>query len=180
MTAVLESLAAELRLADWRLQADALPGFHPVRAAAVVVDGAAVGAVGDVDPEVCKAMALPEPVVALELDLDALLDGSREPRASTPISRFPASAIDLAFVVDDTVPAGAIIETLVTTGGELLESVDCFDVFRSETLGPGRVSLAFALQFRAADRTLTDDEVGTLRQACIDAVRSAHRAELRA
>jgi phenylalanyl-tRNA synthetase beta chain len=61
----------------------------------------------------------------------------------------------------------------------LLETVTCFDVFRSDALGPGNVSLAFALQFRAHDRTLTDEEVATLRQHCIDAVTSAHAAELR-
>ena len=70
--------------------------------------------------------------------------------------------------------------TLVDAGGELLEHVALFDVFRSDALGPGKVSLAFALRFRALDRTLTDDEVGALRQACIDAVVGGPRpAELR-
>ena len=95
------------------------------------------------------------------------------------MSRYPASAIDLAFVVSDDVPAGEVLRTLRETGGELLESVRVFDVFRSDALGPGRVSLAFALQFRAADRTLTDAEVGELRQQCIDAVEAAFGAELR-
>jgi phenylalanyl-tRNA synthetase beta chain len=180
LTAVVDAVAGELRLADWRLQADSPPGFHPVRTAAIVVDGVAVGAVGDVDPEVCKAMGLPEPVVALELDLDAVLDGSRAPRVSTPISRFPASTIDLAFVVADDVPAAAILRRLRAAGGELLERARLFDVFRSDALGPGQVSLAFALQFRAPDRTLTDAEVGALRTRCIDAVVSEFGAELRA
>ena len=95
------------------------------------------------------------------------------------VSRFPASSIDLAFVVDDDIPAAALEATLARTGGELLEHVALFDVFRSEALGPGKVSLAFALRFRALDRTLTDDEVSVLRQKCIDAVVSMHGAELR-
>jgi phenylalanyl-tRNA synthetase beta chain len=180
ITAVVEALAAELRLADCRLQAGAAPGFHPARAAAIVVSGSAVGAVGEVDPEVVKALTLPESVVAFEIDVDALLDGDRIPRATTPISRFPASAIDLAFVVGDDVAADAVVRRLRAAGGALLESVRVFDVFRSEALGPGRVSLAFALTFRSPDRTLTDSEVGELRQACIDAVVSKFGAELRA
>jgi phenylalanyl-tRNA synthetase beta chain len=68
---------------------------------------------------------------------------------------------------------------LQAIGGDLLESIRLFDVFRSDTLGAGKVSLAFALKFRAPDRTLTDAEVGELRQRCIDAVVSAFGAELR-
>ena len=124
-------------------------------------------------------MALPEPAVALEIDVDALLGARRTPRRSAPVSRFPASTIDLAFVVPDDVAAGAILRLLRAVGGELLERVRLFDVFRSDSLGAGKVSLAFALQFRAIDRTLTDAEVGELRTQCIDAVVSEFGAELR-
>jgi phenylalanyl-tRNA synthetase beta chain len=95
------------------------------------------------------------------------------------VSRFPEHNIDLAFVVDERVPAAAVEATLRTAGGELLEDLRLFDVFRSAALGGARRSLAFALRFRAGDRTLTDDEVARLRQACIDAVVREHGAELR-
>jgi len=77
------------------------------------------------------------------------------------------------------VPAGAIAATLRTVIGDLLEDVRAFDVFRSDALGERRRSLAFALRLRAPDRTLTDTEVGELRQRAIDAVAAAHGAELR-
>ena len=128
---------------------------------------------------VVDALSLVAPVVACELDVDALLAGGRTERVARPVSRFPASSVDLAFVVDDHTPAAALQTTLVRAGGELLEHVALFDVFRSEVLGPDKVSLAFGLRFRALDRTLTDDEVSALRQRCIDAVVSAHGAELR-
>ncbi len=179
LTAVVDALAQELRLADWDLVAAAPAGFHPVRAADIVVDGVIVGAVGEVDADVLAALSLAGPVVAAEIDVDALLASSRIPRVSAPVSRYPASAIDLAFVVTETVPAGAIVATLRSAGGELLESVRLFDIFRSEGLGSGRVSLAFTLQFRADDHTLTDSEVGELRRQCIDAVIGAFDAELR-
>ena len=97
-----------------------------------------------------------------------------------PISRFPSSDIDLAFVVPDAVPAGRVEATLVQVGGELLESVQLFDVYRGESLGDGVRSLAYRLRFCALDRTLTDEEIGGLRAACIAADRAgAHRAALR-
>jgi phenylalanyl-tRNA synthetase beta chain len=178
-TAALTALAQELRVADVHLAAASVEGFHPTRAARVLVDGNPVGVVGEVAANVVDALSLVAPVVACELDVDAFLLGARADRAARPVSRFPASSIDLAFVVDDRVPAAAVQTTLVAAGGALLEHVALFDVFRSEALGPEKVSLAFALRFRALDRTLTDDEVSTLRKQCIDAVVSAHGAELR-
>jgi phenylalanyl-tRNA synthetase beta chain len=179
LTAVVEALAQELRLADWRLVSASPAGFHPVRAANVVVGGENIGAVGEIDAEVLAALAISGPVVACEIDVDVLLASERVPRAARPVSRYPASAIDLAFVVADTVPADSILRTLREAAGELLESVRTFDIFRSDTLGAGRVSLAFSLQFRAVDHTLTDVEVGELRAKIIDAVAAAHAAELR-
>jgi phenylalanyl-tRNA synthetase beta chain len=179
LIAVVESLAQELRLVGWRLAASAPPGFHPVRSAAIVAGDIEVGSVGEIDAEALDALALAGPVVACEIDVDALLATPRSPRGARPVSRYPASAIDLAFVVADDVPAGEVMRTLREAGGELLEGIRLFDVFRSEALGANKVSLAFALRFRALERTLTDAEVGELRQKGIDAVVAAYGAELR-
>ena len=88
--------------------------------------------------------------------------------------------VDLAFVLDVAVPAGAVSTTLRTAAGDLLEDVRVFDDFRSDAFGSERRSLAFGLRFRAPDRTLTDEEVAVLRQGCIDAVIREHGASLRA
>ncbi len=180
MTAIVEVLAQELRLADWKLVAASPPGFHPVRAAAIVAGGVEIGAVGEIDGTVVDALGLPAPVMFCEIDIDGLLAAPRLSRASHPVPRYPASAIDLAFVVPVDVPAGEVLRVLRATGGEALESVRAFDVFRSDALGADRVSLAFAMRFRAPDRTLTDAEVGTLRDKCVAAVVSTFGAELRA
>jgi phenylalanyl-tRNA synthetase beta chain len=179
-TAVLTALFDELRVGSWRLDAAAIDGLRPGRAARIVVDDADVGVVGEVARDVVDALDLPQPTVACSVDLDALLERARRDRRALPVSRFPASSIDLAFVVDATIPADAVRETLAGAGGELLEAVRLFDVFRSESLGENKVSLAFALRFRSPDRTLTDEEISALRQTCIDAVVRNHAAELRA
>ena len=173
--AVLDALG----IADVALESDALTGYRPGRAARVVVDGRDAGTVGEVAPEVLSALGLDAPVVAAELELDALLDALRRDRTFRAPSRFPVSTIDLAFVLADSVPTAAVLATLRGAVGDALEDVRLFDVFTSDAIGAGRRSLAFALRFRVSDRTLTDAEVAALRQQAIDAVVATHDAELR-
>jgi len=175
VAAVLEALG----IADPVLEPASLPGYRPGRAARVVVDGVEVGVVGEVAPAVLGALGLEGPVAAAELQLDDLLDAPRRDRAFRAPSRFPASSLDLAFVVDAGLTASAVAATMRAELGEVLEEVRTFDVFTSEALGPGRRSLAFALRLRAPDRTLTDAEAGDLRRRAIDAVVAAHGAQLR-
>jgi phenylalanyl-tRNA synthetase beta chain len=179
LTSVLDALVDELRIADVQLMPSPIPGLHPGRSAEVRVDGRGVGSIGEVDASVVEALDATGPVVVCELDVDGLLAGARRGRDAKPVSRYPASTIDLAFVVADTTAAAEVRATIADAGGELLERVRLFDVFRSEALGVNRISLAFALEFRAPDRTLTDGEVGELRRRVIDAVRTAHAAHLR-
>jgi phenylalanyl-tRNA synthetase beta chain len=173
------SVLDALGVADVALEPAAVPGFRDGRAACVVAGGSDLGAVGEVAPSVLDTLGLDSPVVAAELVLDAILDAPRRDRTFRPPSRFPASTIDLAFVVGRDVGAAEIARTVRDALTDVLEDVRCFDVFRSDALGDDRQSLAFALRLRAADRTLTDAEVGELRRGAIEAVVAAHRAELR-
>jgi phenylalanyl-tRNA synthetase beta chain len=116
----------------------------------------------------------------LEVDLEALLnDAARRDALMVPVSRFPSSDIDLAFVVDEAAPAAAVEKTLRRAGGDLLESVALFDVYRGEGTPSGTRSLAYRLRLCAPDRTLTDQEVAQVRATCIAAVEQAHGASLR-
>ncbi len=176
---VLREVFDALEIADGGIEAATRPGFDPARAAAVLVDGEEVGVVGELDPPLLRALELAPPVVGFEVDLDRLLDARRRDRTFRPLSPYPPSTIDLAFVVGEGVAAGALVATLRAAAGDVLEEVRLFDVFRSDALGAGRKSLAFALRFRAPDRTLTDDEVGEIRRRCVDAVAREYHAELR-
>ena len=170
---LLDLLAGVLRVAEVQLHAAEAEGLHPTRTAAVSVDGAAVGHVGEVDPRVVTAWDLQGRVAWLQLDVERLLAASRRPAQQQPVSRFPSNDIDLAFVVPEAVPAGEIASTITAAAGELLESVVLFDVYRGEAVPDGTRSLAYRLRFSAQDRTLSDDEIGEIRQGCIDAVTSA-------
>jgi phenylalanyl-tRNA synthetase beta chain len=144
----------------------------------VGVDGA-LGAIGEVDPGVLEAHGIEVRVAWVEINLEALLAMPRGERKYRPVSRFPSSDIDLAFVVDDAVPAAAVEGTLRQAAGDLLADLRLFDVYRGESIGAGARSLAYSLRLQATDRTLTDREVGEVRQRCIDAVESAFDAKLR-
>jgi phenylalanyl-tRNA synthetase beta chain len=175
----LRAIVEALDIADFSLEPAEVAGYRPGRAARVVVGGADAGAVGEVSDAVIGALGLERPVVAFEVLLDALFAAPRRDRQFRAPSRFPASTIDLAFVVPDTVPAAAVVRTLHDAIGDVLEDVRLFDEFRADALGVARRSLAFALRFRDPDRTLNDTEVGELRKRAIDAVSTAHGAELR-
>ena len=197
------TVADALGLADWVLEQGphhdpSTRVLHEYRSGTLLSGGdageqddgrrAVLGVVGELDPTLVETYGLvgadgrPRPVGWLDLDLDVLLDpvrAARRPLESRPISRFPSSDTDLAFVVPEEVPAGTVGATLTEAGGELLESVQLFDVYRGESLGAGVRSLAYRLRFCALDRTLTDEEISGLRASCIAAVEHSHRATLR-
>jgi phenylalanyl-tRNA synthetase beta chain len=176
-------LAGALRLEGVGLRAGAAPGMHPTRTAHIVVEpsGAALGQVGEVDPDVVAAYGLAASgrIGFMTVSLEALLASPRRSALAQPVSRYPASDIDLAFVVPETVPAGAVEATLRQPAAGLIESVTLFDVYRGPALPEGHRSLAFHLVLRAMDRTLTDAEVADIRRRCIEAAEVAHGARLR-
>lgn len=145
--------------------------WHPGRCAelAVVIDGAeqVIGHAGELHPRVVKALGLPARTCAMELDLDRLEDASAGVPQGPKISTFPVATQDVALVVDGGVPAADVEKALREGAGELLESIRLFDVFTGEQIGAGKKSLAYALRFRAADRTLTVDEASAARDAAV-------------
>ncbi|MEV0180936.1 phenylalanine--tRNA ligase subunit beta [Streptomyces sp. NPDC050625] len=146
--------------------------WHPGRTAELVVvtEGTerVVGHAGELHPRVLKALGLPDRTSAMELDLDALEQvGDGAPQAPS-ISTFPVATQDVALVVDKSVPHADVESALREGAGELLEAIRLFDVYESaEQLGEGKKSLAYALRFRAADRTLTVDEASTARDTAV-------------
>ncbi|MER6752581.1 phenylalanine--tRNA ligase subunit beta [Micromonospora echinofusca] len=145
--------------------------WHPGRCAELLVDGTVVGHAGELHPAVLAALELPRRTSAMELDLDAL---PAAPVASAPVvSGFPPALIDVALVVDSSVPAAQVQQALVEGAGGLLEGVRLFDVYASEQLGADRRSLAYKLTFRAPDRTLTVEEAVAARDAAV--ARAAER-----
>lgn len=143
---------------------------HPRAWARVVIHGRAAGVIAVAHPDVVERAELGRPVVLGELDVTALGITARPLAAKAP-SRFPASRRDIALLVSRAVPAGEVLAQLRALAGPLCESVSLFDRYTGSELPEGTHSLAFALTFRADDRTLLDTEVDAL---IAEVTRGAH------
>jgi phenylalanyl-tRNA synthetase beta chain len=174
---IVRHLAAALHVEVGVTQAQLEP-WHPGRCAAIVLDGVTIGHAGELHPRVLKAYGLPPRVVAAEVDLDALIAAAPEVGPRPEFSSFPVAKEDLALVVDESVPAGDL-EKVLAAASPLIESVRLFDVYTGDQVPAGKKSLAFALRLRAADHTLTDDEIRTVREAAVAAAAQATGATLR-
>ena len=159
--------------------------WHPGRCAGIfradeteLVRENAIGFAGELHPQVCERMNIPARTIAMELNLDAVPYDAALP--APMLSPYPVSLQDVAVVVDDDIPAEKVRTALVAGAGELLESAHLYDVYRSEQLGEGKVSMTFALRFRATDRTLTDDECSAAREAAVAEAEKECGATLRA
>jgi phenylalanyl-tRNA synthetase beta chain len=160
----LESLAGQLG-AGLSFGAAAEPFLHPGRSANVVVGGEPAGWIGEVHPLVCRQWDI-EAAVAFEVELAALVGtASAGTEFFSDIAAFPAVHQDLAVVVPAALAAAEVRAAVLAGGGELLRSAEVFDLYEGEQVGEGRKSLALGLEFRAEDRTLTDEEVAGLRSS---------------
>ncbi|MEU3605075.1 phenylalanine--tRNA ligase subunit beta [Streptomyces sp. NPDC035033] len=157
--------------AELLIEADQHAPWHPGRCAAfhVVIDGVKTlaGHGGELHPRVVKALGLPARTCAMELDLDVLEKASAGPARAPRISAFPVATQDVALVVDQAVPSADVERYLTEGAGELLESIRLFDVYTGDQVGEGKKSLAYALKFRAEDRTLTVEEATAARDAAV-------------
>lgn len=161
-------------------QAERAP-WHPGRCAALSVGEQIIGYAGELHPQVLTKLELPARTIAFELDLDALVAAGHEGALPIrPVSTFPALKEDFAFVVDDAVPASALVELIREVTGELGEDVRIFDVFTGEQIGEGKKSVAVAVRLRAADHTLTAEEAGAMRKRIVKQAAKRLSAELRA
>jgi phenylalanyl-tRNA synthetase beta chain len=155
--------------AEPTLTVDRHAPWHPGRCARLEVDGQLIGHAGELHPKVLAALGLPAGTVAAEVELDGMIARGDGLRRAAPVSTMPLAKEDVALVVDAGVPAAEVESALRAGAGELLESVRLFDVYTGPQVGQGRKSLAFALRFRAPDRTLTTQESGAARDAAVAA-----------
>jgi phenylalanyl-tRNA synthetase beta chain len=156
-----------------------LAPWHPGRCAELRVGETLVGHAGELHPKVCRAFGLPDRTSVAELDLDALLARAVTVPTAPDFSAYPVAKEDVALVVADDLPAEELAATLREGAGPLCESVRLFDVYTGEQAGDGHKSLAFALRFRAPDRTLTERETGAARDAAVALAEQRHGAQQR-
>ncbi len=160
---VADSTGIDLGVAQGQHQA-----FHPGRTAALLAsDGTVIGYAGELHPKLLKNLDLPERTCAFELNFTALLEDASGPVEAYGIYGYPATNQDVALIVDAAVPASEIADALAEGAGDLLEDIRVFDDYRGTGIEEGKKSVAFALRFRANDRTLTAEEASESREAAV-------------
>jgi phenylalanyl-tRNA synthetase beta chain len=175
--AVLAALLDALRV-PWTVEPAREPFLHPGRAARVLAGGRPAGWLGELHPAVAAEWDV-EQASGFELDFGVLAGAAvRVPDYEDLIS-FPAVRQDLAVVVADDVPAATVLDVVRDAGGPLLRHAEVFDVYRGAQVGEGRASLAVRLEFRAGDRTLTDEEAAERRERIVAALAERLGGELR-
>ena len=174
---VLEALATALRVDGIELASSPQPFLHPGRAATVVVGGESIGWLGELHPLVAQSWELPGAGV-FEIDLDRLIAAAPAETGYEDLIGYPPLRQDLAVVLPVDVPAARVLSVARGAAGELLRDVRVFDVYTGSQVGEGRRSLALALSFRAADRTLADEDVAPVREQIVTAL-TALGGELR-
>ena len=168
--AMLAALGSALRVTGIELASEPQPFLHPGRAAAVTVDaGEPIGWLGELHPLVAQAWELPG-ASAFEIDLDRLIAAAPAEIGYEDLIGYPPLRQDLAVVLPDDVTAASALSAAREAGGELLREVSVFDVYTGSQVGEGRRSLALALSFRAADRTLADEDVVPVRERIVAAL----------
>jgi phenylalanyl-tRNA synthetase beta chain len=157
-----------------------LAPWHPGRCAELVLGETTVGHAGELHPKVCRAFGLPARTAVAEVDLDALLARAVSVPPAPRFSTYPVAKEDVALIVDARLPSAELAATLREGAGPLCESVRLFDVYTGPQVGEGHKSMAFALRFRATDRTLTEQETAAARDAAVALAVQRHGAQQRA
>jgi len=155
------------------------PYLHPGKSAEISLAGQTVGVAGELHPQEALHLELSRPCALFELDFTALAGYQRPAKPIQPPPRLPAVRRDLALVLDRTVPAATIIDTIAQTKAPLLESIDLFDVYTGEGIPPDKKSVALSLRYRSKERTLTDEEVNRAHESLVRQVLPQLNAQMR-
>ena len=176
---VIEQLAREVGLGSVRLRAAELPHLQPGRSAEVLLGEEVIGWLGEVHPLVLQAFEVEPTVTAFELALAPLVRDAKDVKPFSDVPRFPGVELDVAIVVPEDVTVERIEESILAAKVKLLESVRLFDVYRGAGVAAGSKSMAFALVYRAPDRTLSAEEIEKTHARLVRKVCGAVGGELR-
>ena len=176
----LEALFQHLRVQDVRYAAVSdNPSYHPGRTAQITAGGKELGIVGEIHPNVCKNFEIGVPCYVAEISFDALYAHMGHEIKYKHLPKFPAVTRDIAVLVDKAVPVAALEDVMRKRAGKLLDTIQLFDVYEGERIPADKKSVAYAISFRAPDRSLTGEEVNAIMEKIVKNLESDLGAQLR-
>ena len=156
------------------------PGYHPERSAAIYLSGSMVGNVGQLSPEVLERYDIKtENAYLFELDMQTLLEKIGETEKFESFAKFPAVFRDVSIIIEKHLESAGILEIVEEVGGELVESVNLFDLYEGEKINPFEKALTFRVCYRSKDGTLDGKEINRLHESIIDQIRQKTGGRLR-
>lgn len=155
------------------------PIFHPGRSAKLTANGNTIGVVGEIHPTVCENFEIGLPCYVAELDILGMFNIVDTNVKYKALPKFPAAERDIAVLVDRVTAVGELEATMIKASGEILEDIKLFDVYEGDRVPEGKKSVAFALKFRAADRSLTSDEINRVFNKIVKDLEYKNKAQLR-
>lgn len=177
---IIENLIDALNINGAEYTADSEnTSFHPGRCARITSGDKLIGYFGEVHPMVSKSFGMSQRVYAAELDFNTLCELHNEEKKYTKLPKYPAVSRDIAMLVDDEVTVGSIEKIISSCSGKILESVKLFDVYKGSQIPEGKKSIAYSISYRAADRTLVDDEINSVFNKTVRRLESELGAQLR-
>lgn len=176
---VVESFFEELSISEWRLIPCEDPVFSEGSGFTVEAKDLDLGILGEISPEILEDFDLKDRVFLSQLDFERILNLISHEKLFSPLPRFPPVERDIAVVVEEGTLIQDIEKEIKETGGELIERLLLFDLYRGKQVPPGKKSLAYSIRYRRKDRTLTDQEVEQVHQSIISQLKSCFKAKLR-
>lgn len=155
------------------------PTYHPGRCADILIDGKKIGVLGEIHPSVSKNFDIDEKCYIAEIEFTALFEAIDNEIKFKALPKFPAVTRDIAMIVDKSRPVGEIEAVMRKSGGELLDTIELFDVYEGKQIPDGKKSVAFAISFRAPDRSLTNEEINRVFNKILKDLEYKLQAQLR-
>ncbi len=155
------------------------PSYHPGRCADILIDGKLAGTIGQIHPLVAETYGIGGEVYVADLDFTTIEASLAEERVFHSLPRFPAVTRDLALVCDETLTVGELERCISNAAGKLLRKINLFDIYRGPGIAPGKKSVAFSLELRADDRTLTDEDSTGVVEKVLTALKEEKNVTLR-
>ncbi len=155
----LEAVLQGLNMPKARFTADSTnPAYHPGRCAKITVDGIDIGYMGQIHPLVAQNYDMDTEVYCAEINFTQLVDLQLPEATYVPLPKYPSVNRDLSVICDEAISVAQVEDVIVSAAGKLLRGVKLFDIYRGTGIADGKKSLAFSIELRADDRTLTDSD----------------------
>jgi phenylalanyl-tRNA synthetase beta chain len=176
----LENLLKELHITDYSFSpCSDNPFLHPIKALNLMINQEKAGILGETHPQLLDDFQLPQKAYLFEISLPHLRSKFSEHRKFHALSKFPPVSRDIALVLDETIPAQRVYDTIHKFNNKFIEEIKIFDYYKGDSIPKDKKSLAYRITYRAYDHTLTDKEVNALHEELINTLYHELGAEIR-